>query len=90
MSPLEYVEMKAREADPNVTMEKCRQAVGALGLRDSIALTKVWGRGGVWWGPSVGAPGAARQRCAHNLLRAYACAYAHAHICGTGSVALAM
>jgi len=41
MSPLEYVEMKAREADPNVTMEKCRQAVGALGLRDSIALTKI-------------------------------------------------
>lgn len=41
MSPLEYVEMKARAEDPSVTTEKCRQAVGALGLQNTMALTKV-------------------------------------------------
>ncbi|KAG1680802.1 hypothetical protein FOA52_008135 [Chlamydomonas sp. UWO 241] len=41
MCPLDYVEMKARAHDPNITVEKCRQAVGALGLQNSMALTPI-------------------------------------------------
>ncbi|GFR43392.1 hypothetical protein Agub_g4469 [Astrephomene gubernaculifera] len=38
---LEYVEGVARANDPGVTLERCRQALGALGLTGSMALQKI-------------------------------------------------
>ncbi|GAX72848.1 hypothetical protein CEUSTIGMA_g303.t1 [Chlamydomonas eustigma] len=38
---LEYVEEMARKEDPGITLEKCRQALGALGLQNSMALQKI-------------------------------------------------
>ena len=43
---LEYVEEKARAEDPSITLEKCRQALGALGIQNSMALQKI----GAWYG----------------------------------------
>ena len=42
----------ARKEDPGITMEKCRQALGALGLQNSMALQKIGAHAG--WG---GRPG---------------------------------
>ncbi len=42
---LEYVERVARANDPGITLEKCRAALGALGLTGSMALQKI-GEGG--------------------------------------------
>ena len=47
MTALEYVEMKAREEDRGITMEKCRAALGALGIQNSMALNKIGGLGGL-------------------------------------------
>lgn len=41
MTALDYVEMKAREEDRGITMEKCRAALGALGIQNSMALNKI-------------------------------------------------
>jgi ATPase subunit of ABC transporter with duplicated ATPase domains len=41
MTALDYVEMKAREEDRSITMEKCRAALGALGIQNSMALNKI-------------------------------------------------
>ena len=41
MTALEYVESVAQREDPLFKTEKCRQALGALGLRDSMALTRI-------------------------------------------------
>ncbi|KAF5838243.1 P-loop containing nucleoside triphosphate hydrolase protein [Dunaliella salina] len=38
---LSYVEDVARAHDPTVTMERCRQALGALGLTGSMALAQI-------------------------------------------------
>eukprot|EP00798_Chlamydomonas_sp_ICE-L_P029123 gene29123-32341_t len=35
---LDYVMDKARESDPTITMEKCRQALGAMGLQNSMEI----------------------------------------------------
>lgn len=40
---LQYVEDVARADDPRVTMEKCRAALGALGLVGTMALQKIGG-----------------------------------------------
>ena len=47
MTALDYVEMKAREEDRSITMEKCRAALGALGIQNSMALNKI-GEFGSW------------------------------------------
>ncbi|GLI70270.1 hypothetical protein VaNZ11_015202 [Volvox africanus] len=41
LSALEYVEGVARANDPGVTTEKCRQALGALGLTGNMPLQKI-------------------------------------------------
>ncbi|GLC40935.1 hypothetical protein PLESTB_000965000 [Pleodorina starrii] len=41
LSALDYVEGVARANDPGVTLEKCRQALGALGLTGTMALQKI-------------------------------------------------
>lgn len=41
MTALEYVESVAQKEDPLFPMEKCRAALGALGLRDSMALSRI-------------------------------------------------
>ncbi|KAG2439392.1 hypothetical protein HXX76_004749 [Chlamydomonas incerta] len=41
MPALEYVEAVARANDPGITLEKCRQALGALGLTGTMALQKI-------------------------------------------------
>ncbi|GIL85713.1 hypothetical protein Vretimale_13175 [Volvox reticuliferus] len=41
LSALEYVEGVARANDPGVTIEKCRQALGALGLTGNMPLQKI-------------------------------------------------
>lgn len=41
MTALEYVESVAQKEDPLFPMEKCRQALGALGLRDTMALSRI-------------------------------------------------
>lgn len=38
---LDYVSEKAREVDATITMEKCRQALGALGLTNTMALQTI-------------------------------------------------
>eukprot|EP00967_Tisochrysis_lutea_P153979 scaffold304990_cov21-Tisochrysis_lutea.AAC.2 len=38
---LSYVEDVARAHDPTVTMERCRQALGSLGLTGSMALAQI-------------------------------------------------
>ena len=41
MTALEYVEEKARQEDRSITLEKCRAALGALGIQNSMALAKI-------------------------------------------------
>lgn len=38
---LDYVSARARESDVTITLEKCRQALGALGLTGSLALQTI-------------------------------------------------
>ena len=38
---LDYVSEQARKSDPTITLEKCRQAVGALGLTGSLPLQTI-------------------------------------------------
>jgi energy-coupling factor transporter ATP-binding protein EcfA2 len=38
---LDYVSRRARETDVTITLEKCRQALGALGLTGSLALQTI-------------------------------------------------
>lgn len=47
----------ARKEDPGITMEKCRQALGALGLQNSMALQKIGEHAG--WGRRPGLPAVA-------------------------------
>lgn len=47
----------ARKEDPGITMEKCRQALGALGLQNSMALQKIGAHAG--WGGRLGGGGRA-------------------------------
>jgi hypothetical protein len=41
MTALQYVEDMARKFDSSMTLEKCRGALGALGIQNSMALTKI-------------------------------------------------
>ncbi|KAG2502022.1 hypothetical protein HYH03_000516 [Edaphochlamys debaryana] len=41
MPALDYVQAVARANDPGITLEKCRQALGALGLTGTMALQKI-------------------------------------------------
>jgi hypothetical protein len=43
---LDYVCERAREFDATVSLEKCRQALGALGLTGSMALQTIGASGG--------------------------------------------
>lgn len=53
---IDYVTAAARADDPDIKTEKCRQALGALGLRDSMVFTKI-GERTAWQGARHGVPG---------------------------------